>query len=390
MENNSLDMIELLRILYVSRKLIAIIVIVVALAAVVYSLLTPQIFSSQASFYAVGDNISQLPFDIPGLSGITSSLLGSESSQKAENFIEVMESRVFAEDIIRKHRLIDYFKLDHPDSLRNMDDALKAFSKKIVSFDYSETTGLLRVKVSTKSKQLSLNIVNDYLTKLDEYNRHQKVTQSKLNRQFLEKRVHETKATLDSLIMVNRKFQEGTKAIHLESQAKALIDSYGAVIADKMKLEIELELAKANYGIGSPFTKNLELRKEGLEKQIIDLERSGNTPEYLISIGKIPEVASQYARIQMDMEIYKTLFTYLYPQYEAARLSELRDMPSIELLDTPRLAGRRDHPRRAIICIFSTLAAFVLAVAVAMLREVWNRNQIRLRKIVSLPQDGRQ
>jgi uncharacterized protein involved in exopolysaccharide biosynthesis len=382
MEHNSIDLIEVLRIIYASRKLIIAIVIVVAVAAVAYSLLTPQIFSSNASFYAVGDNISQLPIDIPGLSGIASGLLGNDSSQKAENFVEVMQSRTFAEDVIRKFKLIDYFKLTNSDSLRNMDDALKKLSNDVMRFGFEDATGLLHVKARTKSKQLSLDIVNYYLVKLDEYNRNQKVTQSKLNRQFLEQRVKETKATLDSLIIVNQKFQEGTKAIHLESQAKALIDSYGAVIADKMKLDIELELARANYGAGSPVLHNLELRKAGLEKQIKDLERSGNTPEYLINIGKIPEVTSQYAKIQMSMEVYKTLYSYLYPQYEAARLSELRDMPTIELLDQPRLAGRRESPKRAIICLLSTLAAFIFAVAIALLKELGQRNRLRLRQIL--------
>jgi len=390
MEHNRIDIFELLRIMYASRKLIIAIVAVVAVAAVAYSLLTPQIFSSNASFYAVGENINQLPFDIPGLSGITSSLLGNDGSPKEANFIEVMESRTFAEDVIRKFNLVDYFELTNSDSLRNMDDALKKLSENIMKFGYQDATGLLHVKASTKSKQLSFDIVNYYLLKLDEYNRNQKVTQSKLNRQFLEQRVKETKATLDSLIIVNQKFQEGTKAIQLESQAKAIIDSYGAVIAEKMKLEIELELAKANYGAGSPLLNNLEIRKAGLEKQIKGLELSGNSPEYLINIGKIPEVSSQYAKIQMSMEVYKALYSYLYPQYEAARLSELRDMPSIELLDNPRLAGRRESPKRAIICILATLAAFIFAVAVVMLKEVVVRNRLRLRQILSLPTDEKQ
>jgi uncharacterized protein involved in exopolysaccharide biosynthesis len=90
------------------------------------------------------------------------------------------------------------------------------------------------------------------------------------------------------------------------------------------------------------------------------------------------------------MEVYKALYSYLYPQYEAARLSELRDMPSIELLDNPRLAGRRESPKRAIICILATLAAFIFAVAVVMLKEVVVRNRLRLRQILSLPTDEKQ
>jgi uncharacterized protein involved in exopolysaccharide biosynthesis len=78
------------------------------------------------------------------------------------------------------------------------------------------------------------------------------------------------------------------------------------------------------------------------------------------------------------MQIYKTLFEYLYPQYEAARLSELRDMPSIEILDAPRLAGRRDYPKRALICVISTLAGFLFAVLLAFMLEIVKRNRHRI------------
>jgi uncharacterized protein involved in exopolysaccharide biosynthesis len=383
MDNPSLDIFDLVHIFYKSRKMIALIVIVVAIAAVIYSLLATQYFKSRASFYPVGKGSSGLPIDIPGLSGITSSLLGGEDTQQAEGYIEVMKSRIFSEDVIRKFDLIQYFKLKNPDPLHNMDNALKYLAKDVVSFSYESGTGLLIITASTKSKQLSLDIVNFYLIKIDEYNRHQKITQGKLNRQFLEQRVNETKASLDSLIIVNQKFQEGSKAINLESQAKTLVDAYGALVAESMKLDIELKLARANYGSSSPVIANLELRRTELDKQIKDLEHSGNTPEYLINIGKIPGVSAQYARIQMNIEIYKSLFSYLYPQYEAARLSELRDMPTIELLDTPRLAGRRDRPRRAIICIVSTIAAFILALALAMLKEIALRHKNRLKEIFS-------
>ncbi|MCK9310380.1 MAG: Wzz/FepE/Etk N-terminal domain-containing protein, partial [Candidatus Cloacimonetes bacterium] len=301
MDNPSLDIFDLVHIFYKSRKMIALIVIVVAIAAVIYSLLATQYFKSRASFYPVGKGSSGLPIDIPGLSGITSSLLGGEDTQQAEGYIEVMKSRIFSEDVIRKFDLIQYFKLKNPDPLHNMDNALKYLAKDVVSFSYESGTGLLIITASTKSKQLSLDIVNFYLIKIDEYNRHQKITQGKLNRQFLEQRVNETKASLDSLIIVNQKFQEGSKAINLESQAKTLVDAYGALVAESMKLDIELKLARANYGSSSPVIANLELRRTELDKQIKDLEHSGNTPEYLINIGKIPGVSAQYARIQMNI-----------------------------------------------------------------------------------------
>ncbi|MDY0152386.1 MAG: Wzz/FepE/Etk N-terminal domain-containing protein [Candidatus Cloacimonas sp.] len=377
------DLFELVRIILANRKMIVIIVLIAAIAAVAYSLLTPQIWSSKASFFAVGEEISNLPFDIPGLSSISASLLGNDSSDKAINFITVMQSRSFSEEVIDKFNLITYFKLHNPDPLRNMDDALRKLSSSVMDIGYDNNNGLISVKASTKHKKLSLDIVNHYLSRLDDYNRLNKVTQGKLNREFLESRVNETRAKLDSLIVVNRKFQESNKAIDLESQAKAMIDAYGALIAEKMKLEIELELAKSTYGAGSPIIKELELNQSGINKQIKAMENSGKTPkpEYLLDISKIPLMTSQYATIKMNLEIYKTVFEFLYPQYEAARLSELRDMPTTEILDSPRLAGRRDKPKRAMICVLSTLLAFIFAVGLALIKEILKNSQNRIKMV---------
>jgi len=381
MEQKNFDLFELIRIIAAHRVLIFVIVLVVALSAVAYSLLTPEIYSSSASFFAVGDEVTQLPINIPGISSLASSFLGGGSTQNAENFITVMQSRTFSEELIREFDLLNYFELDHPDSLRNMDDALLLLKQKVLSMGYDNVTGLVKVRASSEDKQLSLDMVSYLLMRLDEYNREQKVTQGKLNRQFLETRVNEVKGKLDSLIVVNQKFQEESKAIHLESQAKAMVESYSALIAESMMADVELDLARGNFGADSPVVREAELRKSSIQRQIRELEASGETPEYLINIASLPQVTAEYLRLEMDIEIYRTLFEYLYPQYEAARLSELRDMPSIEILDSPRLAGRRDYPKRALICIVATFVAFILAVFLALVIEVIRRNQDRIEPI---------
>lgn len=383
MEHKNFDIFELLRIMAENRKLIISIVVVVAIAAVIFSLLTPQIYSSKASFFSVGDQASALPIDIPGLSGVASSLLGSTGSNKAENLITVLRSRTFAEDLIREFKLIDYFKLTHADSLRNLDDAIEKLRAKMLSAGYDDASGLISIKMSSKDKQLSLDMVNYLLQKLDRYNREQRVTQGKLNRQFLQGRVQEVEASLDSLIALGQKMGESSKVVHLDAQGKAIISAYTDLIAEGMKAEIELEMAKANYGESSPVMQAAILRRNSIQRQIRDLEENKNTPEYLLDMGKLPQVSADHLRLEMNMEINRTLYEYLYPQYEAARLSELKDMPTIEILDSPRLAGRRDYPKRAIICIISTLIAFVFAVALALLVDVYKRNKHRVNEIRS-------
>jgi len=84
----------------------------------------------------------------------------------------------------------------------------------------------------------------------------------------------------------------------------------------------------------------------------------------------------------MNLEIYQKVFEFLYPQYEAARLSELKDLPTIDILDQPRMAGRRESPKRSLICVVATLLGFVLAVLLALVKEALSghREQLAMLK----------
>lgn len=379
MEKREFDLFELVRILLKNRGFILVFVGIVAIAAVIYSLVTPQIWSSQASFYAVGESSSSLPINIPGLSGLTSSFFGGTGGVDSQNFLTVMNSRTFGEDVIRKFDLIKYFKLTQPDSLARMDKALEKLRENMVSLGLDDNTGLIRVSVESKSKSLSRGIAQYYVEKLELYNREQKLTKGKMNREFLETRVTETKAELDSLILAVRDFQARNRAVALEAQSTALIEAYSRIIAEKISLDIEYELARQNYASGSPQLSEMETRRAELSRQIREMESSSDNlkPRYLIDIASLPNLSSQYAQLKLNLEIKSKVFEYLYPQFEAARLDELKDMPTLEILDSPREAGIRVRPRRAIICVVATLIAFILAALIVLVKAVlvnnWDR-----------------
>ena len=383
MEKKEFDLFELVRLLLVHRVFIVVFVGVVGIGAVIYSLVTPQIWSSSTSFYAVGETGSALPFDIPGLGGITSKFLDTGGGDQSMTFLTAMGSRGFSEAVIREFDLIRYFKISKPDSLAAMDEALKRLHRGMVSMSFNEENGLISLTVESKSKQLSRDIAKWYLEHLEKYNREQKLTKGKMNRQFLEERVRDTRAQIDSLIIAVKDFQTRNKAIDLESQTTALIESYSAVVAEKMKLDLEYELAKKNYSEGSPLLSELETKRAGMAKQIRDLEASNSSvkPQYMINIASLPDLGSQFAQLKMNLEIQSKVYEFLYPQYEAARLEELKDMPTLDVLDSPREAGLRVRPRRAIICIISAMVAFFVASFLVIIKGILERNKDRIKEI---------
>ncbi len=382
MEKKEFDVFELIRIILKNIRMILAIVLIVSIIAVAYSLLTHEIWRSDTTFYAVGGSSVGMSIDIPGLSGLTSGLMGMDNATDALNFISIMESRSFSEEVINEFDLIKYFKLKDEDPLANMDDALIKL-RKVVKIGLGEKTNLISVGVETKDKKLSKDIANFYTKRLDTYNRHQKITKGKRNRAFLEERVNELKADVDSLLVANKIFQEKNKAINLENQSMALIESYSTTVAEKMKSDIELEMALLNYTEDTPIIKQLKAKNNALKGQIKNLESSqkGLKPDYMIDIAKIPNLSVQLAQLRLKLEIAQKLLEYLYPQFEAARIEEMRDMPTIEIVDTPRESGRRVRPKRAMICLISAFAALCLATLIAVIKESIANNQHRLSDV---------
>ena len=383
MEKREFDFFELIRLIIRNRKFIIIFVAVVSVAAVIYSLVTPQIWRSTATFYVIGDQTSTLPFNIEGLSGLTAGIMGTTNSQNAISAVTAMNSRQFSEKVIRHFNLIDYYKITTKDSLKAMDSALKMLHTKTMKIGSDPETGLVTVSADTKDKKLSRDIVNYYLQQLDIYNREEKITRGKMNREFLEARVNETRAEIDSLLLALKDFQQRHNAVDIEAQTSSLIKSYSDIIATKMSTDIELELARKNYAENSPIVLELKDRSEALAKQIKQLEAGKEPlkPRYLIDIGSLPDLATQYAQLKMNLEIKSKVYEFLYPQYEAAKLEELKDLPTLDILDTPREAGLRVRPKRAVMCIIAFALAVVVSIIIVLIKNALELNKERWQEI---------
>ncbi len=377
------DLLDILIVCARQRKLIIFITLVFAVAAVAYSLLTPQIWRSTATFYVVDGQSQGLPFNLPGLGSLASSLLGGDKLQQAQDNINVMRSRMFSEKVIDRFQLLSYLKITESDSLKARDIALRKYKAKIIRIGLNEETGLISVAAETKSKQLSKDIADYYLVALEEYNQNFKVTKGKRNRIFLEKRVDEVYAAVDSLAEEMRQFQKKHKAVALETQLASLVELYATIIAEKMTTEVQLAMAKNLYAAQSPAVKELETKLKVILDNIAEIEKSSGSfkPKYLLDIDKIPDLSVRYAQIMLNLEIQKKVFEFLYPQFEAARLEELKDMPTLEILDHPRLAGLRVKPRRATTCIIVTFFGFLFSLALALVKDSIETREDKLTQL---------
>ncbi|MFW5627895.1 MAG: GumC family protein [Candidatus Cloacimonadaceae bacterium] len=380
--NKELGILDLTLIFAKRRKFIIVFTLIAALAAIVYSLLAPHYFKSRASLIPIVDNES-----IGAISGSITDLIGGSfiktpKSEYAVDFITVMKSRTFRENVVREFDLIPYFKIKKP-PMEAMEKAIYRLQSSLITLEYDNESYLLTIVAETKDKTLSKEIVEFYLKELEDYNQNHRNYKSKMKRAFLEEQVNKHMKDVDSLAVAVKEFQEKNKAIALEMQTDSGLKIYSQIVTELLQSEIELELARTQYSEQSIPVQQLKQKYDLLKDRLDEMEKIGGNlgPDYLIQIDKVPDLGMQWSMLKMNAEIKKTVVEFLYPQYELARLEEERDMPSFQVLDAPQEAGRRSKPKRAIIVIVCTLAAGLLSLIIALIIESAAQNKEKIDQI---------
>ncbi|HPA24701.1 MAG TPA: Wzz/FepE/Etk N-terminal domain-containing protein [Candidatus Cloacimonas sp.] len=371
MNKNGLGLLDIMLVIAKRKYLVITICCLVAIAAIIYSLVVPEYWESKATLMPIAESggLGSLGGGIMDILG--SGLLQTDKYDMAVDFIYIMQSRKFQEEVIRKFNLIPYYKIDEPDTLKAMELAVKQLSESTMQIFYDQKTYLVNIIAETKNKELSRQIVQYHLDSLNKYILHSKMSKGRQKREFLEKQVNNHLQTVDSLSTQIRDFQKTNRSIDITQQTQAQLELYSEIVSEYMQTEIEHSLALSQYSSDSPAVIALAEKMQLLKQKIKSLENSGSdlVPEYIVQIDKIPDLAMQYAQLMLNLEIEKKIIEYLYPQFELAKLEEVKDLPTFEVYDAPQLAGIRSKPKRALTVVLSTVAAFILSCVLALIVE---------------------
>ena len=358
MENKQIDILDLLLVLVKHKKLIIVGTLFVSLIAVIYALVHPITWTSSSSFLPVSESNSNIDIG-SSLLGLSNSFLGSHDAG-SDYYLNIIYSRTFSEDVIRRFNLVKEYKLEYPDSLTQMYYALIMLKENTLSIDVDNSTGMISISIETNDKYLSTEIANYYVQQIDNYNKTKRITKGKEQRQFLEKRIHEVEEKIEKIANALKDYQEENNILSLDKQTSALIQSYSSFVSDKLALDIQKEYLENFYTTESPMIENIKQKKAILEKKILDFENSmSDNSKYILSLDSIPGLSLNYQSLLLRLEIQKKVYEYLYPQYESAKISEVKDLSTIEIVDIAIPAGKRTKPRRARICIISFMIALI-------------------------------
>lgn len=364
--NKDFNLFDVISVVLKYWRKIALWMLIASIVFVVFILLAPQYWLSTAVIMPVEDTQTST-ISLSSASGLLgslgSSLLGSKAASAADYYESILKSREFNERVIRHFNLIQYYKIDDPDTVKAMDMALKNLYKHLLKTNIDDPTSQITISIETKNKYLSRDIANYYCSELDEYNHKRSMTKGKLNRIFLEKRVQELDADIDSLTNYLKEFQTKYKVVDVENQISATVQTYSTVVEEQIKKDLELQYSKKFLDTNSPSVDKIRTEKDVIDSKLREMETGGKgISEYQIALSKLPAISRDYIRLKMNLEIKQKIYEFVYPQYEASKIQELKDTPTIQIIDKAREAGLRYKPKRGRFCVIAFIITFILIV----------------------------
>ena len=179
--NDEIDLTEIIKILWKNKILIIIITFIFMLFSIIFALIVPKQYKATASFFIASENTSTSQ-----LSGYAS-FLGMSSESGIEGLIKsVLDSESIKQNIAKKYKErfkndINIFLNEQKNLGPNTDALVENFiiSKIGLNNNFSHNTnknGLFSLSFVSTEKELTVSILNDYLTNIIEYNENLEIS----------------------------------------------------------------------------------------------------------------------------------------------------------------------------------------------------------------------
>ncbi len=114
-----------------------------------------------------------------------------------------------------------------------------------------------------------------------------------------------------------------------------------------------------------------------LKDQLVRLLRSPKNQEIpgdiFMATADVPALGVQYARLLRDLKVQETLFELLIQQFEIVKISEAKNISTIQVLDKGVEADKKSKPLRSLIVLLATFIMGFFAILYAFIREYGQR-----------------
>jgi uncharacterized protein involved in exopolysaccharide biosynthesis len=310
-----------------------------------------------AALAKAGGGVGALAGDVLGLKSTGALFVGmlrSESSQLA---------------------LVERFGLEKSYGVKLSQDARAQLDERTVISE-DRKSGIITISVTDISPARAAALANAYVEQLNTLVTDSSTSSARRERVFLEDRLKVAKQELDQASSELAEFSSQNRTLDIQQMGKAMLDATGNVAAQLIAAESELEGLRQMYTDDNARVQSMSGRVAELRKQLARMQGSqgnvaagaglslpaahpGEPPAVPYpSLRSLPILGVKYADYLRHAKIQETVYELLTEQYELAKIQEVKETPSVKVLDLARVPERKSFPPRLLIVILGTFFAF--------------------------------
>jgi capsule polysaccharide export protein KpsE/RkpR len=219
----------------------------------------------------------------------------------------------------------------------------------------------LNISVLDKDPERVADMANYIVKRMDDINIELSTKRARENRIFMEERLFFMLDSLSTLENNLKKFMEENGIISFEDQIAVGVSTAGEIKLMLMQQESELNVASKMMDPDNPRVVQLKMELQELKKHYDQFFSEKGMEKLIPNLSNAPELGIELEKYKRQIEYFTKVLSYLGPQVEQYRAEELKEIPSIEILDHAVVPEKKSKPKRSIIVIVSTFLGTALA-----------------------------
>ena len=353
---------DVLVVLAKQKKYVVLLPIAAALAALVWGLLTPNVYTATTKIMPPQQNQSTAVLMLSQLSSLAGGGgAGSALKSPGEIYVGMLKSRTVADNIIGRFGLNARYGQDHQSATRRI---LASSSQITIGKD-----GIITIDAEDADPKLAAALANAYTDELLKLTQVLAVTEASQRRLFFEQQVQQARDSLSKAEVAARQALERGGLVKVDDQGRAMV-------ATSARLRGQIAAKEVQIGAMRTFAadNNAELKIaleefDALKRELAKIEGASG----LRAVGQAGgDKGMESLRLLRDVKYNETLFELLARQYEMAKIDEAKDSALVQVLDHAIVPDRKSKPKRLVIVIVATLVALFLGILLAFVHEAFS------------------
>ncbi|MEY3688487.1 MAG: hypothetical protein RIT37_49 [Bacteroidota bacterium] len=351
----SLDGAEFLGILSSKKWILFFLTVLSGLIAFGIAWTLPNWYASTVTFVPPNNANSM----ISGMMGNVSSALkdlglGKMNKGESYSYMVILNSRSLMDTIINSYDLATEYQLPKEDREELYKEFLSNYEIEL------SPEGNYNVTILSKDKEKAAKMANDIVNIANNISLRMQKAEAETNRAYMDMRLKRTDSILNAIAQELGRFSSQSLVFSPLDQAQAVSEALATLKASALKQEIQVELLKNTYGEKDPSTMAGEKLLTEMKEQVYKAEnKPGFAGNFALRDGL--KVGAKYMKLYTEYEAMSKVKAFLMPMLEQAKLDEIREAPTMYVLDYAKPAFKKSRPKRLTIAAGTALGVFVLS-----------------------------